>query len=326
MEQSNFDNQIIPWWKRRKAPWHGEFFPKMVLSPDDIREIRIQTLRDKMLSRWQDGKFKLSISQARLVTQSYRQTIGHHPAIRRALAFQKIMEEIPLGLFPGQVFLGNSSSGPNCVDFNPFFLPLDPEAWEETGNGIPNPFAGAEERYVFSAEDRIEFETEILPFWKDQCREALFFKDLQQNEPEAWHFLRLGMGYRTSPLIGNGLAHTIQDKVTILKKGLIAIKGEIQAQLDAIDTSRPDSMLNMDRRNQYRAMILAADAIIVYARRNAEFAERLAGTETDQQRKEELLRMAQIARKVPALPAETWQEALQSFLVPAQRHRDWRRG
>jgi pyruvate formate-lyase/glycerol dehydratase family glycyl radical enzyme len=314
MDQSNPQDKIIPWWVRRNAPWHGEIFSRMMLSPEDPREMRIQSIREKMLPRFQDAKFKLSIQQARLVTESYKKTTGYHPAVRRALAFQKIMQEISISLFPGQIFLGNSSSGPNCVDFNPFFLPLDADLWDETGDGIQNPFTGAEERYVFSPDDRAEFENDILPYWKDQCREAIFFRDMKLNEPEAWRFLRFGMGYRTSPLIGNGLAHTIQDKVTVLNKGLIAIKKEIQTRLDEIDSSRPGSILDMDRRNQYQAMLMSADAILTYARRNAAFAEELAARESDPQRKQELLQMAQIANKVPAYPAETWQEALQSFL------------
>ncbi|GAP20156.1 pyruvate formate lyase family protein [Leptolinea tardivitalis] len=307
-------HSVIPWWVRRNSPWHGEFFNKMLLSADNAFEVRVQSLRELMLPRWQDGKFKLSLQQAKLVTQSYRQTAGQHPAIRRALAFQKIMEEISIGLLPGQIFLGNSSSGPNCVDFNPFFLPLSPDESDQPDGQMSNPLAGADTRYVFSPADQEEFTKEILPYWKGICRESFFFNELKTNEPEAWHFLRYGMGYRTSPLIGNGLAHTIQDKVTFLRKGILAIKQEIQIELDQLDASYPGSITDMDRRSQYRAMLIASDAIITYARRNAEYAEDLAARETDAGRKAELLEMARIAHKVPAYPADTWQEALQSFL------------
>lgn len=314
MNTSNPGDTVIPWWIRRNAPWHGNFFEKMVLAADDPREYRVQELREKMLPRWQDGKYKLSIHQARLVTQSYKLTTGFHPALRRAMAFKLVMEQIPLGLFSDQIFLGTSSSGPNCVDFNPFFLPLDPNSWEETGNGIPYPLEGAENRYIFESADREEFEQDILPFWKDQCREAIFFREMKHNEPEAWRYMRLGMGYRTSPLIGNGLAHTIQDKVTFLNKGILQVKTEIQQNLDLIDTSQPGNLIDIDHRNQYQAMLIAADAILTYAERNAVFAENLASSEANPLRKQELMEMARIARKVPAHPAETWQEALQSFL------------
>ena len=59
--------------------------------------------------------------------------------------------------------------------------------------------------------------------------------------------------------------------------------------------------------------ITCCDAIVTWANRYADEAERLANlAETTEKRRQELTKIAAICRKVPEYPAETFQEALQS--------------
>lgn len=303
---------VTPWWVKNKAPWTGELFERMILQPEDERQQRIQAMRAAMLPRYQEGKWRLSAAQALIVTRSYQETEGMHPAIRRALSMRRVFEEIPLALQPGQVLMGTASSGPHIIDFNPYFLPTSPEEWEKNV-GLETAIEAAAVRYVFPEEDRRIFKEEIWPYWKTRAREIYFFNELKQHHPEAWHYLLHAQNVRYSPLVGNGQAHTIQDYSTFLKKGLLGVKEEIQSHLDELDASNPLSLEDFERRTLYQAMLIAADGLLAYARRNAEFAEQLAAEEPDPHRRSELLEMARICRKVPAYPAETWWEALQSF-------------
>ena len=60
-------------------------------------------------------------------------------------------------------------------------------------------------------------------------------------------------------------------------------------------------------------MRIALEGLAVYASRLADEAERKARTEADPARREELAEMARVLRKVPAGPAQTFREALQSL-------------
>jgi len=60
-------------------------------------------------------------------------------------------------------------------------------------------------------------------------------------------------------------------------------------------------------------MDIACDTIIMYAQRHAECIEKLAHDETNPERKQELLKMAKICRKVPAHAPETVHEMLQHY-------------
>jgi len=309
-EQAN--NNVTPWWQRSKAPWYGEFFEDMILQPEDPREKRIQAIREGMLPHYQDGKRKLSVAQAFLITCSYKETEGLHPALRRALAMQRVFEEIPISLLPGQLLMGAASSGPHIVDFTPEYIPLTTEEWQQ-GIFITKALQGADQRYVFTPEDQQQFEQEIWPYWRTHAREIFFFNELYRHYPQAWEFMHQADCARYSPLIGGGLAHSIQDYLSILKKGLLGIKQEIQAHIDALTPADPSGLETFERRSIYKSMLLVADGIMSYARRNAALADALAEAESDPVRASELRRMAEVCRKVPAHPAESWWEALQSF-------------
>ena len=87
--------------------------------------------------------------------------------------------------------------------------------------------------------------------------------------------------------------------------GLIAAQRErLDYRTDA-DATRKDEQL--------QAMAIACDAAIRFAERHAELAERMAGQESDDRRRSELLQIARVCRHVPAhAPRDFW-EALQTY-------------
>jgi pyruvate formate-lyase/glycerol dehydratase family glycyl radical enzyme len=305
-------NSISPWWVKSKAPWEGEIFDHMILQPGHPAELRVQQIRSSLLNHYEGGKRRLSCDMALIITRSYKSSEGLHPALRRALAMRQVFEEIPIDLLPGQLFMATQSSGPNIVDFVPYFMPYSPDEWEREAN-LDSYIDEAATRYVFFEKDQKAFKEVIWPYWKTRAREVYFFNELKNFDAEAWNFVKYGQAALYSPLVGNGQAHTIQDYATFLKKGLIAIQAEIRSELADIDSSNPRGVEDFERRNMYQSMLIASDGLLTYARRNAEFARSKAAEETDPVRKDELLEMACICEKVPAQPAETWWEALQAF-------------
>ena len=306
------ENQVIPWWVKNKAPWEGEIFRRMILQPSHPAEMRVQQIRASLLNHYEDGKRRLSCTQAMIVTHSYQESEGMHPAIRRALSMKKVLSEIPIELLPNQLLMGTQSSGPNIIDFNPYFMPYSPEEWEQEAD-LDSYIDEAATRYIFFEEDRNEFKETIWPYWKTRAREVYFFNELKTYDPEAWNYVKYGQAALYSPLVGNGQAHTIQDYSTFLNKGVITIQAEIRAELAKIDSSNPHGVEDFERRNMYQAMLIVSDGLLAYARRNADLARQLADKEKAPARKVELLEMARICDIVPAYPAETWWEALQSF-------------
>jgi len=108
----------------------------------------------------------------------------------------------------------------------------------------------------------------------------------------------LGVG-NTGPIPG----HIIPDYPKVLRIGFKGIKEEAEREMEGADQEKRDFL---------RAIIICCEAVKEFAHRYAEEAKRLAETESDPKRKEELLEMARICDKVPWNPADTFWEAVQS--------------
>ena len=71
--------------------------------------------------------------------------------------------------------------------------------------------------------------------------------------------------------------------------------------------------LATDKREELVAMDIACDAAILFARRHAELARKMAAQEPDPQRKHELARIAEVCSWVPAHAPRNFWEALQMY-------------
>lgn len=110
--------------------------------------------------------------------------------------------------------------------------------------------------------------------------------------------------------LGPGFALVCIDYSIILQKGAKSI---IEEAKECLRNLRYDSSDSIDKRNFWEGVIIVFEAWVRFARRYSDLAAKLASTETNPQRKEELLEMSRICRKVPYEPADTFYEALQSF-------------
>lgn len=70
---------------------------------------------------------------------------------------------------------------------------------------------------------------------------------------------------------------------------------------------------SVEKARFYEAAMSLCDSAVVFAERYADLAEELAGKEASPARREELLAMAEVCRRVPAQPARNLHEALQSM-------------
>ena len=96
----------------------------------------------------------------------------------------------------------------------------------------------------------------------------------------------------------------------MLNEGLVNLIAKAEAELKDLRHTGSDSLARM---RYLQSAILMHRAAVDLAGRYADLAASMAETETRPARKGELLRMAEICRRVPAYPARTFREALQSF-------------
>ena len=110
----------------------------------------------------------------------------------------------------------------------------------------------------------------------------------------------------------NGVSHLIPNYPIAVRRGFNAIREEASERGRRIAGADPASNR---RRELYQAMALTADGAIALARNYARHCRELAAAELDPARMAELLESARVLERVPAEPAETFAEALQSLWI-----------
>jgi len=314
--------KVVPWWESSltyRKVWRGTLFDRMILKGEDEEEQRIQKQREIILERPQGKRGYISIWRAKLMTDSYKHTEGEASILRKAKAFKRVCRYIPIPYSRYELLLGGPSAYLLGTEVEPEFFAnwMERDVFVKEVNKTINEIDAFNVRgvegWIISDEDAKTLKEYILPYWRGICQENIVQKQIEENfsgiNYEGGNFV----GRTSHPLLGFALSHTIADYASVLRKGLKGLKEEIQREMERIDASDVPSSSEFDRLNVYKAMLISADGIIIYANRCADLADEMAVKETDTKRKKELIEMARICRKVPENPAESWWEALQSW-------------
>lgn len=108
--------------------------------------------------------------------------------------------------------------------------------------------------------------------------------------------------------------HLSLDFEKLLRVGILGVKKEIEdnmAKLNMNDAAVYPEYEVIKKYEFYKCLLIELDAVLDLAKRYSEAAKKLAKTEAEP-RRTELLRISQIMAKVPAGPAESFYEAIQS--------------
>ena len=257
---------------------------------------RIQKLRQQSL----DARPAISAERALLVTEFYRDLAG--PAlcgpVKRALTFKHLLTRKSLYFGPGELIVGERGPEPKATPTYPE-LTCHSLADLDILNGRPKtPF-------LVSPNTRQAYRQTIIPYWQGHSLRDRIFAEMSPAWLEAYQ-----AGIFTEFMEQRAPGHTVLDD-KIYGRGLEDFRGDIARQLEGLDPLRDPEALR--KREQWRAMDIAAEALILYAERYAGLARDLMAAEKDPQRKEELVQMAAICSRVPRhAPRSLW-EALQYY-------------
>jgi formate C-acetyltransferase len=256
---------------------------------------RTRRLRQESL----DARPSISSERAELVTEFYRSNDGKHSVpVMRALCFRYLCEHKTIYLGEGELIVGERGPAPKVV-------PTFPELTCHSLDDLEVLHSRPKTSYDVPDACMKAYEGKVIPYWSDR---SLRDKIFQQLEPE-W-IAAYESGIFTEFMEQRAPGHTVLDG-KIYRKGMVDFKAEIAEAISRLDfVSDPGALA---QREQLRAMDIACDAVIHFARRHAELAEELHTKEKDPQRRKELERISKVCRRVPAeAPRDFW-EALQSY-------------
>ena len=273
------------------------------ISTEPVRTERIDMLHRYITS----SKYGICVERGRLLTEYYRAHTDEAPIKRRANGMNHVLQNMSIYILPGSMFAGNQASHPRWA---PLFPEFDMEWMEsEMLNGDPYfPDQRPEDRYILREEDKPAIR-EICDFWKGQTVTDMLRTRLPK-EALATHFQIKAADIGAYFQGGDG--HFAPDHPWLIQNGVQAIIDQCEEGLATIDYKNDPECVK--KKDFYEAAMISANAIIQFAARYADLAEKLAAEETDETRKRELLEMAEICRHVPKYPARNFREALQ-FII-----------
>lgn len=291
-------------------------------------ETTAETRVGRLLERRLHTRPEVCVERARYYTASMQQTEGpalsdaEGPApsgaegepqvIRQAKALAHVLANLTVHIEPDELIVGAITSKVLGGGVYPEGVGSRVAGELETiGSREPNPFTVTDEQLR-------ELRDEIFPHWRGKTLEdaarARWSPQVTNTVNQVAVFIPTEIG---------GIGHMLLNYEGILSKGLEWYVREAEERENAARSTKHETRKTRQA-DFYQAAAIACQGVIHFAERYAEEAERLATVGQDgilSHRREELARIAEVCRRVPAHPARTFHEALQAMqfiLVAAQ--------
>jgi formate C-acetyltransferase len=272
-----------------KVSYHDDKF-RLPITP------RIKKMREEIV----EAKPILCSERAILVTESYKETENEPAVIRRAKALKKVLENMTINIWDGELIVGNHGgngrrSAPVFPEWGTYWLEKELDEILETR---------PQDRFIVPQKVKDDLKS-IFPYWKGKT----VYERYRAILPEETKKARDAYIFTRDLFERGGYGHVAYDTPKVLKVGFKGIKEEILEKLRKLEKTCAE---DQQKRLFYEALLITSDAIINFAHRFSEKAKSLAATETNPTRKKELEKISEVCAWVPENPPRDFWEAIQT--------------
>ena len=282
------------------------------LSPQEERVINKNVDRHgrervyKILERNQFTLPHVDVERAKYFTESMRQTEGELLTLRWAKALKNVAEKITVWITPDQLLAGRVGK---LGRYGILYPEIDGDFYREV-------LADLEHRdkspFQISKEDIKVVMEDIAPYWEGKTYHEHLNKALPKEIRNVTYVDERGLKSKFVVSETSSYRSALQwvpDYEKVIKRGFLDIQNEARERLSRLDLN--NSVDLWEKKPFLDAMVIVCDAIMIWAKRHADLARDMAAKEEDAKRKAELLQIAEICDRVPALPARNFREAVQ---------------
>ena len=253
---------------------------------------RMQEFREGVLNE----KPYVDAERAVLVTEAYKANEAQPYVIKRARGLEHILDNMTIYIEPQTLIVGNQATknynAPVFPEYTMHFIIDELDKFEKRDGDV----------FYVTDIDKQRLR-ELAPYWKNNCLHdhgiALLPDEVLDVLPS------LGMEGK----LNAGPAHIAVNYERLLREGLEGYEQRTRKLKSELDLADPASI---DKYQFYKAVLIVIDAVKRFAERYSKLATELASKETDPDRRKELEEIADVCRKVPYHPAETFREAIQA--------------
>lgn len=260
---------------------------------------RINALRKNYMSH----RVEMDILDSYYVTEGFKATEGQPWQIQKATAMKNVYEKKPIYIQDNELLVGGVAFKPRAGILNP------DSACSVIEKELDTISTRKYDPFYLSDENKKLFMEKVAPYWRGKC----VLDRWNAMMPDDVRTMRDGGMLYVDKKFVRGYGENTPGWRTLLSKGIGGIKKEAEQKLASLDDSDGEDVLK--KIIFYKSLIITAEGIIAIANRHADLAEEKAKEETDEKRKSELLRIAEVNRRVPENPPRNYYEALQSMLT-----------
>nr|MDO8109590.1 pyruvate formate lyase family protein [Candidatus Sigynarchaeota archaeon] len=242
---------------------------------------------------------EICIERAVLKTKFLKETDQKEkdPLLLEAEAMRYMLSNKRPQIFPGDLIAGSVTSKRKGILVFPEFLAT--AIWPE----LQTISMRKQNPCKIAMDDMLELNKSTFPYWSDKNMNELVRRTIGEDDASYKLHQRLFF-FMVSKF--NCQSHTVPDFQRVLKHG---INGLIRQAREKMARARPRAKI------LYTALIVAMEGVLEYSKNLCNEAKKQLEACTDPTRRRQLEMMASTCQNVPANPARTFREALQSIFT-----------
>ncbi|WP_447886532.1 formate C-acetyltransferase [Serratia fonticola] len=248
---------------------------------------RIERLKAALFS----APREISLERALLYTASHRQTEGEPTIIRRAKATAYILDHVAITLREDELIAGNRTVKPRAGIVSP---EMDPYWLLKELDAFPT---RPQDRFAISEADKQVYREQLYPYWEKRSMKDFINGQMSEEVKTATQTQIFSVNQTDK-----GQGHIIIDYPRLLNNGLDSLLAELQSHAD----QQPDNAF-------YAAALLLLHASQRHILRYASLARQMAEQCSDETRRTELLRTAEISSHNAHHKPQDFYQACQLF-------------
>lgn len=259
---------------------------------------RIQKLRDGLFENIPN----ICPERAVIFTESMKKTEGQPNVKRRAQSLYDVLDSMTIFVRDGELIVGNQASSVRAA---PVFPEYSTDWIVQEFNGEPYHFAQRPcDQFTYTEEARTQI-METIEYWQNKTLINSVWSQLPEQARVAWEINAIDDTWCAAA----GLGNVLPDHEMVLKEGLNGVIARAEKRLKELDLTEPGTITQMWF---LQAVVTANRAVINFADRFSDHLAELAQQTADPARKQELKTMSDNLRRVPAEPAQTFWQAIQT--------------
>lgn len=265
----------------------------------------------ELLRELRKQQFKLRsaicVERAKYITEylKYKDKEEDPPIVRRAKAVNYFLSNKSPLFHDNNLLAGTTTSKPLGAPLYPELVALT--IWPE----LDTISTRKNNPQTLSEEDADILNFEVFPFWME--KNVLEIVRKRYNSPKPLKLFEQFIYFIAGK--AGCISHTVPEYRVVLDRGLNYLIQKAADKVNAISTKTDISHEEYEKIYFYQAVQIALQGVINYANSLSRKAFELSKQETDIIRKNRLRKMAEICRKVPANPASTFHEAVNSLWI-----------